>query len=531
MPYAILSVSDKTDLIPFAKGLVEVGYCLLSTGGTSKTLKENNIPVKDISEYTGFPEMMDGRVKTLHPKVHGGVLCLRDNAEHMKMAKDNNIEMIDLVCVNLYPFEKTIANEGCTLEDAIENIDIGGPTMLRSSAKNYKFVTVITDPADYSTVLAELKENKTTSLQTRSALAVKVFARTASYDSAIDMWLSKKILDQNVCRLSYRDGQPLRYGENPHQKSTLYFPENNQHSTKVNVPAGKLLHGKEMSYNNYLDSDASFATARDFYPSHAVSVIKHSNPCGLATGNTIKEALEQAWEGDIVSAFGSVISVTTPFTLEAAEFLKGKFVEVLIAPSFNPDALDFLKNKSKEIRLIETGALTDNNGPLKSYRCIDGALLEQDGDNALFEQFQCLTNLKLGADEKGLYEFAYRSVKHVKSNAINIVYEYKKGQYMVLGMGAGQPNRVDSTRKLAATKARENIIRLFGEDKLSEILAKCVLASDAFFPFPDNIDEAAEIGIKKIIQPGGSKRDEEIIAACNEKQIAMAFTGMRHFYH
>jgi len=531
MAYALLSVSDKTGLIDFAKGLIQQKYSLLSTGGTAKTLRENGIPVRDVSDYTGFPEMMDGRVKTLHPKIHGGLLCLRGNSEHTAQAAKNGVEMIDLVCVNLYPFEKTINTMNCALETAVENIDIGGPSMLRSAAKNYQYVTVVTDPSDYTQVLNEIVRTGNTSLETRQKLAVKVFGLTAGYDAAIHTYLSSSLTDEKVLHLSYERGASLRYGENPHQKGTVYFPQKKQHSLSPNVPEGTLLHGKEMSYNNYLDADASLEAVRGFFPEIAVSIIKHSNPCGLATGSSVRKALEMAWEGDIVSSFGSVISTTHTIDIDAAEFLKGKFVEVLIAPDFTDDALSFLKKKSKDIRIIRIPAFSGSTLPARVYRCINGALLEQDGDNQLMQNFSAVTKKTVNESEKKLYTFAYRTVKHVKSNAINLCYEYAPGFYMILGMGAGQPNRIDSLRKLAATKTAENIARLWGESKKTEITAKSVLASDAFFPFRDTIEAAHALGITKIIQPGGSVNDAEVIAACDELGISMICTGTRHFLH
>ncbi|MBL8992524.1 MAG: bifunctional phosphoribosylaminoimidazolecarboxamide formyltransferase/IMP cyclohydrolase, partial [Spirochaetia bacterium] len=389
---ALLSVSDKTGLIPFASGLIKLGFHLLSTGGTSKAIAAAGLAVEDISHFTGFPEMMDGRVKTLHPKVHGGILQLRDNSHHQAEAKAIGILPIDLICVNLYPFEKAVADPQCTLENAIENIDIGGPAMLRSSAKNYRHVVVVTDAADYPTVLDEYEKNGDVSLSTRETFALKVFRLTSHYDGAIHTYLSRRIKETENVKFAFENGKPLRYGENPHQKAKLFSdPE----EKRPNVPGGNLLHGKEMSYNNYLDADASFETAWEFREECAAVIVKHGNPCGIATAASPEHALKMAWEGDIVSAFGSVITLTRPVDLATAEFLKGKFVEVLIAPGFSPEALEFLKNKSKDIRLIEVPPLTGVPDTEKmSYRFVRGALLAQTEDRELMAKLESVTKIK-----------------------------------------------------------------------------------------------------------------------------------------
>lgn len=527
MPKALLSVSDKSGLLNFAQGLVSLGYELLSTGGTARMLREGGLEVQDVSDYTGFPEMMNGRVKTLHPKVHGGLLALREDESHMEQAKKNSVEMIDLVVVNLYPFEAVTANKDVSLADAIENIDIGGPSMLRSAAKNHSSVTVICEPGDYEPVLSELK-NGGTQLETRQSLALKVYQRTAAYDSAIQSFLASAYKKDSDLHLHYKKSTALRYGENPHQKATLY--KNGQSGT-TSLPDSELVHGKEMSYNNYLDAHGALLSLADVKAEHAVSVIKHSNPCGLATGNSLKEAIEMAWEGDIVSAFGSIIACTSEMTLEAAKVLEGRFVEVVLAPSYSAEALDYLKKKSKNLRIIQLNAAISSVTASKQYRQILGGMLEQDADRSLINELKAVTKETLSEEDMALMEFAYAASKAIKSNGIAIAVAYDKGRFMLLGMGAGQPNRVDSIRKLAITKARENIERLFPDKSYEEMMAKAVLASDAFFPFPDNIQEASAAGLKKIVQPGGSMRDNEVIAACDELGIAMAFTGMRHFNH
>ncbi len=529
---ALLSVSDKTGLVDFASGLVKLGFHLLSTGGTSKAIAAAGLPVEDISHFTGFPEMMDGRVKTLNPKVHGGILALRDNPEHQSQAAANGILPIDLVCVNLYPFEKAVSDPDCTLENAIENIDIGGPAMLRSSAKNYRHVVVVTDAADYEKILAEYQNSGDVSLATREILALKVFRLTSHYDGAIHTYLNRRLTKNETIRFTFENGRALRYGENPHQKAWIH-PDADE--SRSNVPAGQLLHGKEMSYNNYLDADASFETAWEFRDECAAVIVKHGNPCGIATGKDTATALKMAWEGDIVSAFGSVITVTRKMDLPTAEFLKGKFVEVLIAPGFSPEALDFLKNKSKDIRLIEVkpfdGFSDSPDGEKVNHRFIRGALLSQTPDLELMAKLESVTKKPFSDSDRPHAAFAFKCVKHIKSNAITLTHEYEKGRYMLLGMGAGQPNRVDSVRKLSRARAEENIARLYGREKTVEKMAETLLSSDAFFPFADNIDYAHEMGVRKILQPGGSVKDADVIASCDEKGIAMAFTGTRHFLH
>jgi phosphoribosylaminoimidazolecarboxamide formyltransferase/IMP cyclohydrolase len=535
---ALISLSDKTGIVEFAKQLTEMGIEILSTGGTASKLREAGIEVKDVSEYTGFPEMMDGRVKTLHPKVHAALLALRDNPDHMKQIEEQNVELIDIVVVNLYPFQATIAKDGVTLEDAIENIDIGGPTMLRSSAKNYRHVAVVTDPADYDKIIQELKETGKVSDETKADLAVKVFRHTADYDAAIDTYLSKNLNNEQILRLKFVKGQPLRYGENWHQKAKFYTQEEVNESCISQI---KQLHGKELSYNNYVDGDGSFESVKSFKDVPAISVIKHTNPCGLATGETLREAIEAAWNGDPVSAFGSVISSTQKVDLKTAEFLEGKFVEAIIAPGFDDDALEFLKNKSKDIRLLQVPDLNLGTPLPKTYKYVTGGMLEQSRDIEVFEKWEPATTAEFPEDKKALAEFTWKAAKHTKSNAIMIGYEYKPGQYQVIGMGAGQPNRVDALRKLAVTKAEENFALMYDaldpqsdiskEDFIKGKMSECVLASDAFFPFDDNIKNAAAHDIKYIVEPGGSNRDQEVIDTANELGIALVFTGMRHFMH
>lgn len=536
---ALLSVSDKTGLLDFARGLAELGIEILSTGGTARALREAKVPVKDISEFTGFPEMLDGRVKTLHPRVHAGLLYVRGNAEHEATMQEHGLSAIDLVCVNLYPFEETVAREGVSFEEAVENIDIGGPTMLRSAAKNMDAVTTVVDPGDYTLVLDNLRANQgNTDPVLRRRLAQKVFARVAMYNAAIASYLAGQDEDRVATPLvlAYPEGETLRYGENPHQKAVLY---RDTVCHEAAIADTEQLHGKELSYNNYVDGDAALEAVKEHAGVPAAAVIKHTNPCGCATGATLREALAAAWDGDPVSAFGSVIAVTEPVDLDTAELLSGRFVEALIAPDFHPDALEFLQNKSKLIRLLKLRSPIAPPAPGPHLRQVNGGLLVQDRDAQVPEHWMVPTSALFPEDKKALAEFGIRVCKHVKSNAILLVYEYQPGQYCVLGMGAGQPNRVDSVRKLALTKARDNIRNLYEngnygtspKDFEHRVMGECILISDAFFPFPDNIENAAEAGIAYVVQPGGSKRDEEVISACDQFGIAMAFTGIRHFRH
>ena len=537
---AILSVSDKAGIEEFARGLHDLGVELLSTGGTARAIRDAGIPVKDISEYTGFPEMLDGRVKTLHPMVHAGLLYMRGNPEHEATMKEHNLGAIDLVCVNLYPFEETVAKPDVSFEDAIENIDIGGPTMLRSAAKNMDAVTIVVDPDDYAPVLENIAANDgNTTMTVRHRLAQKVFARVAMYNAAIAEYLAGQLEGDDAASpfvRAYDKGEALRYGENPHQSAVLYTDRTGAEAAIAHTTQ---LNGKAMSYNNYVDGDAALEAVKEHAGTPAATVIKHTNPCGCATGATLKEALEAAWDGDPVSAFGSVIAVTESVDLETAQVLGGRFVEALIAPDFEPDALEFLKTKSKMIRLLKLNhpVAPGLKGP--HIRQINGGLLVQDRDAQQAENWMVPTSELFPENKKELAEFGIRVCKHVKSNAILLVYEHSKGHFAVLGMGAGQPNRVDAVRKLAIVKARENIKLMFESGHYGEspkefeqkIMSECVLISDAFFPFADNIDNAAEAGIRFVVEPGGSKRDEEVISTCDKYGIAMGFTGVRHFRH
>ena len=504
---ALLSVSDKSGLADFARGLAALGAELLSTGGTAAALRAAGLAVTDVSAYTGHPEILEGRVKTLHPKIHGGILQRRQNPGDLAICEKLGLPPIDLVCVNLYPFEQS---------PSIENIDIGGPALLRSAAKNHADVVVLCDPADYVPVLAALRTPGGLPLERRHALAQKAFVRTAAYDAAIAAWLTGGGAEI-----------PLRYGENPHQTAT--FRPDAPLPAEATLAAARILHGKDMSYNNYVDGDAALETARDLHAAPAAVIIKHTNPCGAATGGTLAEALAEAWEGDVVSAFGSVIALTRPVDLATAQVLKGRFVEALIAPAFEPDALEFLKAKSKDIRLISLDRPLAAPLPRKLTRQIRGGTLTQDADLNAPEAWIPATKATIPDALRPTADFGIRVCKHLKSNAILLAWECAPGRHAVLGMGAGQPNRVDALRKLALEKARENIARR-GLDP-AQVLARTVLVSDAFFPFPDSLEAAADFGVRYVVEPGGSKKDAECIAVCDARGLAMAFTGCRHFRH
>jgi phosphoribosylaminoimidazolecarboxamide formyltransferase / IMP cyclohydrolase len=538
---ALLSVSDKEGITNFGRALAEQhGFEILSTGGTARVLRDAGISVTEVAEFTGSPELMDGRVKTLHPAVHGGILCRRDNPDDMTLIETGDVRPIDIVAVNLYPFRETVANPDVTLPEAVEQIDIGGPTMIRSAAKNHAWVAVVTNPGDYDRILDALAANDgEVPADIRADLAVEAFRHTASYDAAIDTFLSERIRKERVLHTSYGQGRQLRYGENPHQTPAFVF--HSAKSTEPSVINSTILHGKEMSYNNYVDADSALRMVKDLTEFNAISVIKHSNPAGLATGKSQVDALERAWNGDPLrsTAMGSVIACTKPVNLATAEFLKGRFVEAMVAPDFEPDALDFLRNKSKDIRLLKIDALGTGTPDTIVSKTIIGGLLMQPPDNEVMAHWKVVTDSPFSSAVEALARFAYVAVKHTRSNAIILAREYRPGCYQLVGMGPGQPNRVDSLRALAAPKARANFEMEFDEKApggtkgqyVAEQFAQVVLASDAFFPFADTVNEANKFGIKFIVQPGGAKRDDEVIATANELGIAMAFTGQRHFIH
>jgi phosphoribosylaminoimidazolecarboxamide formyltransferase/IMP cyclohydrolase len=505
---ALISVSDKTGLVDFSQALASLGVEIISTGGTARALKEAGIPVIEISQYTGFPEMMDGRVKTLHPKVHGGLLYIRGNADHEAAAAQHGIQPIDLVVVNLYPFEKTVAKPGVQLHEAIENIDIGGPSMLRSAAKNHASVTVIVDPADYAPVLAELQANNgATTPELRAKLAVKVFATTSRYDGAIAAFLGKTDGMPETFNISLPKAQSLRYGENPHQKAALYGDFGKYFQQ---------LHGKELSYNNILDLTAASALAGEF-EEPTVAIIKHTNPCGVGSAATLKAAWDLAYETDKQAPFGGIIAVNRPLDAGIAGAIAEIFSEVIIAPDFQPDALEILQKK-KNLRLIKQLSVLRSQF---SVRSVSGGLLVQDNDTRLVSSadLKVVTKRPPTQAERHAMLFAWRVVKHVKSNAI-VFATAGDGICRTLGIGAGQMSRVDSS-KIAVWKAKEAGLSL----------ANSVVASDAFFPFPDGVLAAADAGATAVIQPGGSVKDADVIAAANDRNLAMVFTGIRHFRH
>jgi phosphoribosylaminoimidazolecarboxamide formyltransferase/IMP cyclohydrolase len=534
---ALLSVSNKTGIVEFARGLESLGVDIISTDGTTKVLRGAGIGVTDVSDVTGYPEMMGGRVKTLHPKIHGGLLCLRDSKEQMAEAVKENIALIDLIAVNLYPFEITVSKIGVEPEESIENIDIGGPTLLRSAAKNYRSVTVLSDPADYGHILKELRSNGIVSDSTRATLAVKAFRHTADYDAAIDTYLSSTLLGEEILHLKFTDGVKLRYGENWHQEAYFYKePEIEGPSLAKAIQ----LHGKELSYNNYVDADNALQTVIELgNASPTVSIVKHNNPCGLATGSTLIQALNAAWDGDPISAYGSIICTNEIFDLEGATFLNEKFVEIILAPDFKPEALEYLKNKSENLRLLKLPEFRKDLGTKYTYKYIIGGMLKQSRDIGLYEKWESVTDIPYPESKTSLSKFCLKACKATKSNAVALAHEYNPGFFMVLSIGAGQPNRVDSIRKLAATKAVENLRALYGRNKpdipfeeyRKKKMSECVMASDAFFPFDDSIIHAAENDIRYIISPGGSIRDREVIATANLLGVSMIFTGMRHFLH
>lgn len=510
MKRALISVSDKTGLDAFAKGLQAAGYEIISTGGTRKALENAGISTISISDVTGFPEIMDGRVKTLHPNVHGALLCVRNNPEHVKQIQDLGIENIDLVCVNLYPFKETVAKDGVSHEEIIENIDIGGPSMLRSASKNYKFITVVCDPKDYEQVLSEIEQFGDTTAETREHLAAKVFRHTARYDAMIADYLTKKTGEQfpESMTITFDKVQDLRYGENPHQKAAFYKGMQPQYS----LANARQLHGKELSYNNIQDGNAAIEVLKDFEGQKAAVGLKHMNPCGVGVGATLNEAWDKAYDSDPVSIFGGIVALNDEVDEELAEKLSKIFLEIIIAPAFSEKALEILTRK-KNIRLLELDTTLEPNNTLK-YTNVNDGLLVQDMDThqVKAEELTCPTNRKPSAQELEQLLFGWNIVKHVKSNAIVLVKDFQ-----TIGIGAGQMNRVGAA-KIAIEQAGEKA-------------RGSVMASDAFFPMPDTVEEAAKAGVTAIIQPGGSIKDQASIDECNKHGIAMVFTGVRHFKH
>lgn len=517
----LVSVSDKTGVVDFCKALAGYGAEFISTGGTAKTLRDAGLNVKDISEHTGFPEMLDGRVKTLHPKVHGGLLARRDVEDHLRVAEKHGIGLIDMVIVNLYPFESTVAKPGVSFEDAIENIDIGGPSMVRSASKNHEAVAVVTDPADYAALAKEMAEHGgKLGLNTRRKLALKAFRLTSWYDHAIAEYLHGQLGGEDELSaqklVALKQTQELRYGENPHQSAAFYATGRKREG----LGALEQISGKELSYNNILDLDAAMRVAGEYHDAPFAVVIKHTNPCGAAVADSIAEAFSRSYDCDPLSAFGGIVGLNRPFDLATAEaFLAGeKFLEAVVAPEFEPAAVKALVEDSKKkwrksIRLVKALPLKVTRPPIE-YRSVTGGMLAQTSDGHVEQapELKVVTSHVPNSAQMKELSFAWKLCKHYKSNAIVLT----AGKALI-GYGAGQTNRVDST-----------------EHALARAGAKAkggVLASDAFFPFPDSIEKAARAGVAAIIQPGGSVRDDDVIAACNNHGIAMVFTGMRHFRH
>ena len=520
---ALISVSDKTGLIEFARALNERDVALVSTGGTAKALADAGLKVQDVSALTGFPEMMDGRVKTLHPKVHGGLLAIRGNTEHTSSMRAHGIVAIDLLVVNLYPFEATVA-KGAKYDDCVENIDIGGPAMIRAAAKNHQDVTVVVEPEDYATVLAELAANNgATSLTLRKKLAAKAYARTAAYDAAISNWFAATLHDDAPTYRAFggKLAEALRYGENPHQSAAFYrTPEQ-----RFGVATARQLQGKQLSYNNLNDTDAAFECVAEFDPARtaACAIIKHANPCGVAEGDTLLAAYQKALACDSTSAFGGIVALNRPLDAHAARAITEIFTEVIIAPSADEEAIAIVAAK-KNLRLLVTGGLPDPRARGLTAKTVAGGLLVQSRDNAVVDDLQLKTVTKRAPTQTELADlrFAFRVAKHVKSNTI----VYAKDRATV-GIGAGQMSRVDAAR-IAARKAQDAAAEL----KLDTPLTKgSVVASDAFFPFADGLLVAIEAGATAVIQPGGSVRDDEVIKAADDHGIAMVLTGTRHFRH
>ena len=514
---ALFSVSDKTGVVDFAGALVSLGWDIIATGGTMKLLQDAGLKVINISEVTGFPEICDGRVKTLHPKVHGALLGRRDLESHRQQLKENGIEYIDMVCVNLYPFKQTIAKPDVTMEDAIENIDIGGPSMLRSAAKNWKDVTVVCNPEDYATVLDEIRSNGNTTPETRLKLSAKAYTHTAEYDMMIATYMRKQAGLNEKLFLEYDLKQGLRYGENPHQNAKFFA---SAEKVPYSLATAEQLNGKELSYNNIQDANAALNIVREFDVPFCVG-LKHMNPCGAAIGTDVVDAWKKTYEADKVSIFGGIVATNREINKEAAELMKPIFLEIIMAPSFSDEALEVLRTK-KNLRLLKVD-MSKDNAVRTQYVSVNGGMLVQDLDKETKTVVpeMCVTETKPEASQMSDLDFAWHIVKHVKSNAIIVA---KDG--MTLGVGAGQMNRIGSAE--IALKEAEAAYKEKGQDVRK---AGLVMASDGFFPFDDCVTLAAEYGVKAIVQPGGSIRDNDSIVKANEAGIAMLFTGMRHFKH
>ena len=507
---ALVSVSDKEGVVAFAQSLRRLGWEIIATGGTMKLLRDSGVEVINISDVTGFPEICDGRVKTLHPKVHGGLLARRDDESHLEALRENSIEFIDMVCVNLYPFRQTIAKPEVTMEDAVENIDIGGPSMLRSAAKNFRDVTVVCDPSDYERIIAEIEATGNTTVETRLELSAKAYTHTAEYDACIATYMRQQAGLNEKLFLNFDLAQTLRYGENPHQSAKFY---RQSEPVPFSLAFGRQLNGKELSYNNIQDANAALNIVREFEEPFCVG-LKHMNPCGAAVGKDVFEAWTKAYEADKVSIFGGIVAVNRELDAATAEAMKPIFLEIIIAPSFSKEALEILSTK-KNLRLMEVD-MTRTGEKAMQYVSVNGGLLTQQLDTETLEvkEEMTVTEARPTAEQLADMNFAWRIVKHVKSNAIVAV----KGG-CTLGVGAGQMNRVGSA-SIALEQAKEK-----------GVTEGLVLGSDGFFPFDDTVTLAAQYGVTAVVQPGGSVRDEDSINKANELGMTMAFTGMRHFKH
>ena len=506
----LVSVSDKEGVVAFAQSLRRLGWEIIATGGTMKLLRDSGVEVINISDVTGFPEICDGRVKTLHPKVHGGLLARRDDESHLEALRENSIEFIDMVCVNLYPFRQTIAKPEVTMEDAVENIDIGGPSMLRSAAKNFRDVTVVCDPSDYERIIAEIEATGNTTIETRLELSAKAYTHTAEYDACIATYMRQQAGLNEKLFLNFDLAQTLRYGENPHQSAKFY---RQSEPVPFSLAFGRQLNGKELSYNNIQDANAALNIVREFEEPFCVG-LKHMNPCGAAVGKDVFEAWTKAYEADKVSIFGGIVAVNRELDAATAEAMKPIFLEIIIAPSFSKEALEILSTK-KNLRLMEVD-MTRTGEKAMQYVSVNGGLLTQqlDTETLKVKEEMTVTEARPSAEQLADMNFAWRIVKHVKSNAIVAV----KGG-CTLGVGAGQMNRVGSA-SIALEQAKEK-----------GVTEGLVLGSDGFFPFDDTVTLAAQYGVTAVVQPGGSVRDEDSINKANELGMTMAFTGMRHFKH
>ena len=530
---ALISVSDKTGIVEFAKKLSDLGVEILSTGGTANSLKNNNVPVKSVDSYTGHPEIMDGRVKTLHPRVHGGILAIRDNPVHKEQMDKNGIKPIDLVVVNLYPFQKTVAKPDVSIEDAIENIDIGGPTMVRSSAKNHAYVTIVVDPCDYNLILDELIKAGGISFETRKRLAVKAFRHTADYDAAIDKYLSKVYLEEDILRLSYNKGEKLIAGENSHQEAVFF---KNLSVNESSVSRAVQIYGKELSYNDIADADMALEYIKEIADFPAVAVIKKNNLSGFATAADLEKALEMIWRDDSAPEESCVVAFSRAFDVKIAKMLQGKPVEVIVAPDFTPEAVEFFKNEGSALKLLAIGELKYGTAiETESLKQVTGGLLWQSKDKGLFEKCESVTRVAFPKEKEKLSCFAMIAAKYAKSSAIILAQEYEAGCFKVTGMGSAQPDPKIALKLLAIPQALESLKRWYQsmgkklpENGVFPEIAEMVMVSDLPLSSKNLITEAYDAGIRYIAQPGGSEFDKDIIEICDGLGLSMLISGMSH---